>query len=219
MAPLAEFFIDPSPDINIEKFLKPTHGHNKRSRKLRSSVRFVESPEVRSITSRKDFSDQEVESIWYTGREYYYIKKVNNATVKMMSRGRELNPEVHCIRGLECRTEDGQENKSRNKMMARNAVLQEQEYQKLERICEPALFAQVSRVASHCARKDARERGLQDERDAFDLEGPFATTRINTTDETPLEEDVFDDINLGFPVYQELEGGLMDSIGASYFSF
>ena len=66
---------------------------------------------------------------------------------------------------------------------------------------------------------DARERGLQDERDVFDLEGPFATTRINTTDETPLEEDVFDDINLGLPVHRELEGELMNSIGVSYFSF
>lgn len=102
-----------------------------------------------------------------------------------------------CVFVKECRTEDGREKKSQNRLMARNAVLQEQDYQKLEHTNEPTLYAQASRKASSCARKDARERGLQDERDV-DLERPFVMTKINTTDDAPREEDVFDDVSLVF---------------------
>jgi len=63
----------------------------------------------------------------------------------------------------ECRTAEGWQQRVRNKMTGRRAVLQEQEVQKSEGMFDPDLLEQVSSDASYRARMEARDRALDDE--------------------------------------------------------
>lgn len=150
-------------NLRLDAYLKPNNDFNESSGRLRLAVRFLECNSYCEIPSREDYSREEMSAMWYSESEYNYIKTINTATLRLMTSGQDLNPSIHCVRGLEVRTMEGWENRHRNKKLTRNAVFQEQDMQRSEQTYDDELFARVSEDASSQARQQALERGKYDQ--------------------------------------------------------
>ena len=129
-------------------------------------VSFSTSVAVKEIRHINAFSEEEKEAIWCGERDYQIIKAMVKSTVIMMMKGEQIPEEDvdYCTRGLEFRTKAGSRVRSRNKMRARLAVLNEQDLQQEEGYFDPQFIAMACMDASLECRTGARARALHDEK-------------------------------------------------------
>lgn len=135
------------------------------SRSSGKKVSFAQSVTVREVQHINDFSKEEIEELWMTATDYEWIKSMVKMTVMRMMNGLVISDDdpVFCTRGLEYRTKAGAKIRSRNKLRARSAVLNEQDMQREEGFDDPRFIAMVSMDESVKCREAALSRGAHDE--------------------------------------------------------
>ncbi|KAG7352525.1 hypothetical protein IV203_008573 [Nitzschia inconspicua] len=134
-------------------------------RRVKKSVRFVPHVTVYPIRHWKNYSRDEIERIWYSDQEWTELKMACHAMVAQVTNKSivTVTESSDEFRGLEFRTPQGHEIRSRNRMRAISAVLDEQDFQwncgedDAESIAiEYSKHAHVSMDAAH-------KMGLEDE--------------------------------------------------------
>ena len=133
--------------------------------KKKKKVQWAKRVRIKEIRHLNDFTDAEMDELWMCMADYQMIKTVVKTTVTMMMNGEEISKEDvdFCTRGLESRTKAGSRIRSRYKLRARSAVLNEQDLQRDEGFFDQEFVAMASMDESLVCRDDARKRGLQDE--------------------------------------------------------
>jgi hypothetical protein len=81
------------------------------------------------MTCLDEYTDEEIEAIWFSQEEYAEIKAGYQETVFLMESGEKLDPKHQTSRGLEYRTQEGAWARYENKRDSYNAVLDEQDRQ------------------------------------------------------------------------------------------
>jgi hypothetical protein len=136
--------------------------------RIRTQVRFNRAVFVRETLHIDDYEPHEVVATWYQKDEIAMIKEDMVATVRSKLRGElENDTEEYCLRGLEVRTRVEAYKRKENKLRALEAVLDEQDGQfNAGFINERVISLVYQRVSLRC-RKEAYERGIRDEIDAY----------------------------------------------------
>jgi hypothetical protein len=134
------------------------------SPKKAKKVYFAKTVQYKEMRHIKDFSQEEIEAVWMEARDYQMIKAIVKTTVIMMMKGERIpeDDEDFCTRGLEFRTRAGSRIRSRNKLRARSAVLNEQDLQSDENFSDPQFIAMACMEESLEGREAAHVRALYD---------------------------------------------------------
>jgi hypothetical protein len=99
-------------------------------RRKRCSVTFREEEHVCEIPSLEEYTEEELNACWYTKAEYKSFKRSSLVTLKLNRAGEiPVGSTEHTMRGLECRTREGAQERKDNRTEAWTVVLQEQERQ------------------------------------------------------------------------------------------
>ena len=118
-----------------------------------------------------DYSDKEIEATWFDQADFDRIHKEVHFIVELMEKIEHIDEDKYCTRGLEFRTKLGMEMRLHNRVCARDAVFDEQEFQWKESLDEPdAIRVEYQMYASPCL-KTAHFAGLLDEKMAKGLHG------------------------------------------------
>eukprot|EP00538_Stauroneis_constricta_P009245 CAMPEP_0119557398 /NCGR_PEP_ID=MMETSP1352-20130426/9080_1 /TAXON_ID=265584 /ORGANISM="Stauroneis constricta, Strain CCMP1120" /LENGTH=195 /DNA_ID=CAMNT_0007604499 /DNA_START=147 /DNA_END=734 /DNA_ORIENTATION=- len=151
------------PTLAEEPVNRKLSPHTKSSR----HVTFNLIPTIHPIHHINDLSDDDIHNMWLSCDEMLHIKKNYTAIVRLMMNQREQFVDDWkngiCSRGLECRTRDASKRRKRNKAAAIHAVLDEQDIQYDDGICDPQFISDVYRAVTSPVRQAALARGLQDE--------------------------------------------------------
>jgi hypothetical protein len=137
------------------------HTVNKETKK---SVKFNPLVRVRHSLHRNDYTDDELESTWYTRRELAVAQhEVRETIVKMVQQGQLLgNNDQYCPRGLESSTPHGISKKTLRRRRAELAVVREQNLQEKRGLDDPELIALAYKVTTEDSQRIAYEMGKKD---------------------------------------------------------
>jgi hypothetical protein len=115
-------------------------------------VRFSENIDViRKTLSRNDYTAEEIQACWYTREERQRIHIQCNKEIRKMNEGSKLKDKKYCSRGLEGCTTIGAATKRRNRLLAIDAVLDEQMIQWEEFVFdEDTIAALYWKASSSC---------------------------------------------------------------------
>lgn len=121
------------------------------------------------IETLDEYTDEELDSAFYSCEEMLEMKDLAKAEGKKLDRG--LEDQVECRRGLEVRTKRGCCRRYMHRKNSVNAVLDEQRLQRIEGTNELdwELIEYVYEEQAIPATKEARKRGLYDEREALEI--------------------------------------------------
>ena len=128
-------------------------------------VRFSEKMYVRNTLAWKDFTTEEIQACWYTDEENQRIHRHCSKEIRKMDEGSELKDETYSSRGLEGHTTIGAAAKKRIRLLAINAVLDEQMIQWEEGIFDEDAIAEIYYRASSSCQVSASIVGLRDHRE------------------------------------------------------
>ena len=138
-------------------------------RRRSSRVAFEETDEVLYVKHISEFSQQEIQDIWFSVEDFAQFKEDCKRTISMM---KELgvsfqNTEVTCSRGLEHFIETRKSNRKSRRANASRAVLAEQELQFKEGSYDPEYIAEVYQEISVTCQAEAYSAGLRDQEEAY----------------------------------------------------
>jgi hypothetical protein len=146
----------PSPKNPLDN----NEGHTRQNTK---GVKYSRHVKVAQIRHLNEYSQEEVDAIWYDPDEYAKMKEDINLTVEMNKDNEPLGPD-RCWRGVEYRTYEGQRRRQHNKYSALYAVLDEQEAQWDQNIMdEDAITAIYINHSAPCM-EAAWQLGIADEK-------------------------------------------------------
>ena len=145
--------------------------HKKQQAKsaMKKTVSFSKNAKMKGTLHLDDYTTEEIQATWYARTEMKQIREDVRLTVKLMDEGllssKDNEDSEYCTRGLECRTSRLSPIKTHNKRIARDVVLDEQDYQQFQLMtCDPERLATVyNRVTYQCQVK-ASMVGLSDEK-------------------------------------------------------
>jgi hypothetical protein len=144
----------------------------------RRSVSFLPSNQNQTylIPTTEDYTEAELEAVWYSDDDYHRIQKsVNKIIHKMDARG--PLKKKYCERGLEHFTDAGYRNRRKNKKEARDAVLDEQLIQWHDGIDAPVRIAFLyTQKSQHCQAVAVSRAKL----DAIEVKNRIRTAIIKT---------------------------------------
>jgi hypothetical protein len=95
-------------------------------RNNKKKVSFAASARVKFAIHINEYTDDEVQATWYNKDETRAIHDEIHVTVQLVLSGKPIDKKELSFRGLEFVTGEFLQQRSRNKAVARNAVLQEQ---------------------------------------------------------------------------------------------
>lgn len=135
----------------------------------RNGVHFAEGlVTVHEVIHRQDYSKAEVDACWYSKRDYKSFKKASIKTLQLWRTG-DLpaggNSE-HCLRGLECRTREGAQQRKQVREATRSALLTEIQRQLFEGVQDAEALADVYRRTCAPLQHQASIQGMCDEMEA-----------------------------------------------------
>ena len=114
-----------------------------------------------------DFSQEELASLWYCKAEIAAIKQDCAETVRHMVNGELRETDEYTARGLEYRTPEGQKERQYYKLVALDAVLDEQEVQEEQEVTDENAIAVLYQVHSIPRQEAAHQRGIRDEQEVY----------------------------------------------------
>jgi hypothetical protein len=131
-------------------------------------VSFFGCVHVHPVLHINDFFDSEVANSWYDKEDLSSIRESCRGAIASMEDDSLLRAGEVCQRGLENRTRDASRQKLQFRIAAWDAVLDEQEQQRLENILDPARMAHLyhyyavpcQQMACHMAQLDAQEAAV-----------------------------------------------------------
>lgn len=139
--------------------------HNYRP-EVRKTVKFEKTAKVKRVRPRHEYSQEELDLLWYNENDYLDIKKRAVETVKKMIKckrsGGFVENEDFTARGLECRLKETAIERKEFKAYARNLVLEEQEDQNDRGIKSTTRISKIYLKASIVSSKKAQDLGQKD---------------------------------------------------------
>lgn len=133
---------------------------------VRKTVKFEKTAKVKRVRPRHEYSQEELELIWYNENDYSEIKKRAVDTVKRMIKckrsGGFAENEDFSARGLECRLKEPAIERKEFKAYARSLVLEEQEDQNDRGIKSTTRIRKIYLKASIVSSKKAQDLGRKD---------------------------------------------------------
>jgi hypothetical protein len=136
--------------------------------KAKRTVAFAPTVTGNTTLHVNDYSNDEIQSCWFNDVEYKAIKKDIRFAAKLLTDNNGLlgkDDEHDCQRGLEMHTRKGAHRRLQNKLVARQAVLDEQNLQWEEGVYDPEYLAMVYQVVSSSCQATARDIALKDQLD------------------------------------------------------
>jgi hypothetical protein len=127
------------------------------------SVTFSPDVMLYHVRHISDYSHEEIRTVWYDHVDLAAVKAECVSTVIMILEQQPLDPNTHCSRGLEYRMPEGMRRRHRNKLGARNAVLDEQDIQWERDENNVEVLAAVCRASSLPCQAMAHQTALGDE--------------------------------------------------------
>eukprot|EP00540_Astrosyne_radiata_P011710 CAMPEP_0116849044 /NCGR_PEP_ID=MMETSP0418-20121206/15350_1 /TAXON_ID=1158023 /ORGANISM="Astrosyne radiata, Strain 13vi08-1A" /LENGTH=215 /DNA_ID=CAMNT_0004480715 /DNA_START=113 /DNA_END=760 /DNA_ORIENTATION=- len=138
-------------------------------------VSFSDTVHVYFIIHVNDIHDDDYFNIWYQSHDFKRMREECKHAVGRLESQHNPRIETHysregiCTRGLECRTRQGSQQRSRNKLRALRAVMKEQDRQESKRMNDVEALRNVyAKATLHC-RESARFMGECDEAIATEL--------------------------------------------------
>ena len=129
---------------------------------LLKSVRFAEQIEILFVERIDDYTEEELDAVWYNVNDFNAIKHEIQKIVKLMEVGVTVPPNKESTRGLEHRTRKGALLKFHNKRTAYCAVLDEQDDQWKNGIFDSNAIAKVYLKHSATCQAAAARIGQKD---------------------------------------------------------
>jgi hypothetical protein len=116
-----------------------------------------------------NYSDDEVDACWYNDYEFDMMRKNVRSAAKLLQNGmlEQDAADKCCRRGVEHLERKVTLQRQRNRLASTLAVLEEQELQWEEGICEPEYIARVCKAISASSQASAHAIALKDELDAI----------------------------------------------------
>jgi hypothetical protein len=143
-----------------------TCGASRQSPKAKRSITFSPFATIHNVLHINDYSDEEIACAWYDADELETIKKMDVIyTLSMMKSGLRIPVDSpwYCGRGLESFTQEGSTIRRSNKEKAWDAVLDEQDSQRENGICDPQAIANAySELSRDCQDVAVRKAIQQD---------------------------------------------------------
>ena len=182
--PLAKYStaLSPSSDSSTSGILKK----QKTQKPITKSVSFANMAKVKYTLNLDEYTDSEKEATWYNARELKMVRDAARKTVTAIqcatilavnnsssssSSSSSLDENQHCARGLENRSPRLWAQKKQERAAARNAVLDEQDYQRLHGANDVVRLSQVYQERTYQSRLSAIMMGTSDyEQIADDLQ-------------------------------------------------
>lgn len=142
------------------------------ARKLvRNVLAFKATVIMHNVLHLDDYSDEEVAACWFDNDGVHRFKTDLKLTMKLIEIGDlSYDTEEHCRRGTEYRTPNGAQKRKRNKAVALDAVLDEQEAQWDADRIDPEGIAIVYMAATRHCKFEAHMLALTDEKVARELD-------------------------------------------------
>ena len=135
----------------------------------RKRVVFCEQVSIYYTISREDILPVEQAAAWFSALELQTIAQSCCLQIQKLNRGKRLTEKEYCGRGLESDTKSGLRTKLRNRQLAQNIVLEEQDRQRREGVREPEYLAYLYHSATSSCQVWANVVGLSDQRAAEDV--------------------------------------------------
>lgn len=156
-------------DLSQYASRKTTPKEESETDERKSKVRFYHRVRIQRVTNRKHLSKEHSKKVWYSREEFKEIRNECFQTIKIMTDHEDIieDEDEYCFRGLEYKTKEASKKRQRNKLEVRQAVLDEQEYQKENGMNDPEWISMLSIDESRTCKRDALERARQDEKEAF----------------------------------------------------
>ena len=160
-------FLTPKPERlqSAEIYVTEAARKCKQSKIRKRGVRFSCDMYVRPCLHIDNYTDEEIENSWYNTEEIRCIKIEMILTVIARKKGRQLDSD-QTFRGLECRTKEGSNLRSLNKVTGVEAVFDEQDNQYSIGVCDEELIQEAYRKKSAKCQIYARIMGKKDEQEA-----------------------------------------------------
>ena len=111
-----------------------------------------------------DYTDEEIRSTWYNDRE---MDNIVSECVEIISSSKRPESPSNCLRGLECRTKEGQRRRASTRFCAIDAVLDEQDIQWEKEERNPDKIRSNYMTHTRKCQKKAFRMGLEDEKEAM----------------------------------------------------
>ena len=130
------------------------------------SVSFAQSVRVRTTISRSSYTKEERQACFYSDEESQQIQKKSLKIVEKMEEGCPLFMSKYCTRGLEKHTRIAGRLRLQNRFDALLAVLNEQDQQRIDGICDDESISRVYSMVTCSCQLWANCVGLCDQRQA-----------------------------------------------------
>ena len=156
---------------------------------LEKFVSFASHATMYETIARQNYTQEEIKATWYSQDEYLQISKQCCKQIQKMNRGERLRDKKYCSRGLEAHTTIGLVTKMRNRAESIQAVLEEQEVQRIkEGIHDEDTIADLYNEVTSSCQLWARTVALRDQREAEaylddELAGPTSMSHDDYRDE------------------------------------
>lgn len=149
----------------------------------KKSVSFSHAVQCRETLHVNNYTDAELHSCWYTVAKFDEMREEYQPTIRMLKYGQYPgDSDELCARGLECRVKNGALERRNNKMMAWEAVFQEQHFQAHAGIQDDVAIAMAYSAANHHCMIAAYNLGLMDEYATRPVPKAAATPSKRTSD-------------------------------------
>jgi hypothetical protein len=129
-------------------------------------VSFAESVKVRTTINRSDYSNEERRACFYSNEENHEIQKKSLRIVEKMEGGCPISMSKYCTRGLEKHTRLTGSLRLRNRFDSLQAVLNEQERQRMNGVCDDEIISRVYAAVTSSCQLWAHRVALCDRREA-----------------------------------------------------
>ena len=143
-----------------------------RMNRPKKTVSFSANVQINTIMPYQDYTEDEMQTIWYQKKDYKAFKRIILTTLQLNRAGElpEGGNDEHTMRGIECRTREGAAARKATKEQVMAAVLGEQARQRQDKQLEQQkavwLLARVSRQLTEESQLEASIHGMCDELEA-----------------------------------------------------
>jgi hypothetical protein len=154
-------------------------------------VTFNHFVKVERVLHLSEYTDDEMDDTWISRKECEKIRNEIKKLVQIVNDGGTLEEnDDTTMRGLEYRTISGCERRSKNKLLARSAVLDEQDRQWEIGEGDPEYISWIYNTMSYKLAIEAKERGQEDELIANEINNRRPTQKIPSDPERKVTRTV-----------------------------
>jgi hypothetical protein len=131
-----------------------------------------------------DYTNSEVDNCWFAQGDYEEMKRERSYIVDLIERNIKFEEEQYCRRGVERRTDEATAARLEERAAAIDAVMDEQDIQTDEGICDPEMVAIVYTERVYRSKMAAYLTAVSDEQIARGLNAPPAPKAVENSQQS-----------------------------------